>query len=173
MTTFEELEPSRWTDGENALKMSTEDISISYTQNSSHKSLKAEKICYRSITTSRYGFALCYLVTQGTYLFSSDEVKARMQLSTSHKPVILAEIAIIWSSPAEPEVKLLTFDDKNRARRQDPPLTAYILWAQGSDRNKFLNFRPFWASVFDHKKFLVLLSEKTVKVLNLISDIKK
>lgn len=117
--TFEKTDHSAWTAGKATQKFKPE-ATVTYKQGITQGKLNPEKMCQRSITTERYGYAYCITITQGVFFFSDTEVTIETVLTKNSKLAILSNVSVIWSKPGSPREMLpnSSSSDKERNRRQ-------------------------------------------------------
>ena len=116
---FEKTDHTAWPTGNETQKFKPEAI-ITYKQGAAQGSLSPEKMCQRSVTTERYGYAYCIILTQGVFFFSNTEITIEAVLTKVSKLAILSNVSIIWSKPSSQRDKLPSSasTDKARNRRQ-------------------------------------------------------
>ena len=119
ITYFEKTKADNWQKGSDTFNTEHADCTIEYTQSTSRGTLRTNKVCHRAITTDRYFYAYCIILTNGVFLFKSDTVNINAQLSKAHNLALLVEIALEWTKPSSPSQSLhLTADGTGRRRRQ-------------------------------------------------------
>ena len=107
-----------WETGKDTHSMQQSNVTIEYSQKETKGKLKSEKVCYRSVTTERYAYAYCVILSKGVFLFKNDEVALTIGLSTSHNLTILIQIDLIWTKTSIAADKLQLGNSHSRQRRQ-------------------------------------------------------